>query len=266
MPEKPKENEYISLAKAAKLCPYSQDYLSLRARQGKLKAIKLGRNWVTTKEWVEEYMQKSQQFFEKRISKQTEHRDSETTLAQKNRIKVVELGEDEEDKEEVKPESINNKIEVQEILEEEEEEKRKQIKKKKQRKNKAVKKKRTHKIVPNRSPLNKTAVFVPHKTPLSTGLVITFAFLVLIFAGSFLGEGLFYETKNVLEQGASFVVRGLKTAELALQDYWLQPGQASLVALNYQHSVLEETFKIFGEYFQWLGQATIYPLKAIFVH
>ncbi len=44
--------EYISLKDASKLCSYSQDYLSLRARQGKLKAVKVGRNWMTTKEWL----------------------------------------------------------------------------------------------------------------------------------------------------------------------------------------------------------------------
>ena len=46
---------YISLKEAAKYCPYSQDYLKLRARQGKLKAVKMGRNWFTTREWLEEY-------------------------------------------------------------------------------------------------------------------------------------------------------------------------------------------------------------------
>jgi len=46
---------YISLKEATKHCPYSQDYLKLRARQGKLKAVKMGRNWFTTKEWLEEY-------------------------------------------------------------------------------------------------------------------------------------------------------------------------------------------------------------------
>ncbi|MGB0757446.1 MAG: beta strand repeat-containing protein, partial [Patescibacteria group bacterium] len=48
--------EFISLADAAKFCAYSQDYLSLRARQGKLRAEKHGRNWVTTKEWLWEYL------------------------------------------------------------------------------------------------------------------------------------------------------------------------------------------------------------------
>ena len=49
-----KSNNYISLRQATKYCDYSPDYLKLRARQGKLKAIKIGRYWVTQKEWLEE--------------------------------------------------------------------------------------------------------------------------------------------------------------------------------------------------------------------
>jgi len=49
---------YISLKEASKHCEYSQEYLSLRARQGKLKAVKLGRNWSTTKKWLQEYAKK----------------------------------------------------------------------------------------------------------------------------------------------------------------------------------------------------------------
>ena len=50
---------YISLHEAAKLTNYSQDYISLLCRQKKLKGEKLGRNWVTTKEWVENYINKT---------------------------------------------------------------------------------------------------------------------------------------------------------------------------------------------------------------
>ena len=50
---------YISLKEATKYCNYSQDYLKLRAWQGKLKAIKIGRNWVTTKEWLRDYLAKT---------------------------------------------------------------------------------------------------------------------------------------------------------------------------------------------------------------
>ncbi len=47
--------KYIFLKQAVEYCSYSQDYLKLRARQGKLKAVKIGRDWATTKEWLEEY-------------------------------------------------------------------------------------------------------------------------------------------------------------------------------------------------------------------
>ncbi len=54
------KNKYISLQEAAQTCPYSQEYLSLRARQGKLRAIKIGRNWATTKLWLSEYIVKAE--------------------------------------------------------------------------------------------------------------------------------------------------------------------------------------------------------------
>ena len=51
--------EYISLAEASKLTPYSQEYLSLLARKGKLESIKTGRNWVTTRKAIEEYVKEN---------------------------------------------------------------------------------------------------------------------------------------------------------------------------------------------------------------
>jgi hypothetical protein len=56
------ETNYISLQEATKFCNYSQGYLSLRARQGKLKAVKFGRNWVTKKIWLEEYLKKVEEY------------------------------------------------------------------------------------------------------------------------------------------------------------------------------------------------------------
>ncbi|MBI2124046.1 MAG: hypothetical protein HYU04_02310, partial [Candidatus Wildermuthbacteria bacterium] len=52
--------QYISLKDAAQFCNYSQEYLSLRARQGKFRAKKIGRNWVTTHAWIEEYVNTSE--------------------------------------------------------------------------------------------------------------------------------------------------------------------------------------------------------------
>ncbi len=50
------KSQYISLQEAIKYCDYSQEYLSLRIRQGKLRGKKFARNWVTKKEWLEEYL------------------------------------------------------------------------------------------------------------------------------------------------------------------------------------------------------------------
>ncbi len=53
--EEEKNPDYISLIDAAKLCSYSEPYLRLRARQGKLKSIKLGKKWMTTSGWIADY-------------------------------------------------------------------------------------------------------------------------------------------------------------------------------------------------------------------
>lgn len=57
--EKP---QYISLQEATKYCDYSQEYLSLRIRQGKLRGKKFARNWVTKKEWLEEYLKEVREY------------------------------------------------------------------------------------------------------------------------------------------------------------------------------------------------------------
>ncbi len=55
-PSKDKEN-FISLLAATKYCSYSQAYLGKLAKEGKLEAIKIKRNWMTTKEAVERYVE-----------------------------------------------------------------------------------------------------------------------------------------------------------------------------------------------------------------
>jgi Fic family protein len=49
------EDEWISLREAADGTPYSQEYLSLLARSGRIEAAKRGRVWFTTRTAVEEY-------------------------------------------------------------------------------------------------------------------------------------------------------------------------------------------------------------------
>lgn len=51
------KSDYITLADASEQSPYSQEYLSLRARQGKLRALKRGRTWYTTGGWLDDYLE-----------------------------------------------------------------------------------------------------------------------------------------------------------------------------------------------------------------
>lgn len=52
----------ISLEEATKFCNYSQEYLSLRARRKKLKSVKVGRVWMTTKEWLGDYLSRVEEY------------------------------------------------------------------------------------------------------------------------------------------------------------------------------------------------------------
>ena len=49
-------DELLPLKELAKGTPYSQEYLSLRARQGILDAVKTGKAWHSSKRAVEEYL------------------------------------------------------------------------------------------------------------------------------------------------------------------------------------------------------------------
>jgi len=50
------QENYLSMKQASKITPYEQDYLSLLARRGELKAKKIGRNWFTRVEWLNAYI------------------------------------------------------------------------------------------------------------------------------------------------------------------------------------------------------------------
>ena len=52
------EPDYIKLTEAAGFSPYSQEYLSLLARNGKIDAKKFGRNWYITKKAIDDYLTK----------------------------------------------------------------------------------------------------------------------------------------------------------------------------------------------------------------
>ena len=59
--------QIISMSEAAALTPYSAEYLSLLARTGKLQAVKVGRNWVTTHNAVQSYLQHQREKHQKML-------------------------------------------------------------------------------------------------------------------------------------------------------------------------------------------------------
>lgn len=50
------KTNFITLSEAAKISPYSKDYLNILARRGAIPAFKLKRNWVVTKESLLKYI------------------------------------------------------------------------------------------------------------------------------------------------------------------------------------------------------------------
>ncbi len=50
----------ISIAEAAECTPYSAEYLSLLARKGRFQAVKISRDWLTTKEAILLYVREQQ--------------------------------------------------------------------------------------------------------------------------------------------------------------------------------------------------------------
>jgi hypothetical protein len=56
--DSPQIKDLISLRQASELCCLSPDHLRRLAEQGKLDAKKIGRNWITTKEAIVDYIKK----------------------------------------------------------------------------------------------------------------------------------------------------------------------------------------------------------------
>ncbi|HYV33518.1 MAG TPA: hypothetical protein VE973_01580, partial [Candidatus Limnocylindria bacterium] len=52
--------QLIPMSRASQITPYSTEYLSLLARKGRLKAIKISRDWLTTRGAVLEYVKKQE--------------------------------------------------------------------------------------------------------------------------------------------------------------------------------------------------------------
>ncbi|MBU1045568.1 hypothetical protein KJ616_00405, partial [Patescibacteria group bacterium] len=291
------KKEYISLAKAAEGTPYSQEYLSLRARQGKLKAVKLGKNWATKREWVEEYiLQKDQGEYISlaQVARESPYSQEYLSLrARQGKLKAVKLGRNWATKREWLEEylvtaqdyrqELNRKIEnnivrhiegpVAVALKETE---LIQPTKKQTRENK---KKSASKILRSDSP---AIVFGRPKQPaLRLGIVVALAFFVLASSLAF-GQGgiqgvvndvktaftdLGQKSKLVLDSIADDLKNGGVAGIGLVLDFSLPlvsdetGGGSALAGATYRTTVWQETAHVFSSYFEWLGD----KLGGIFV-
>ena len=59
----------ISINKAATYTPYSPEYLSLLARKGKILAVKVSRDWLTTPEAVLTYLEQQEEMHKRKLEK-----------------------------------------------------------------------------------------------------------------------------------------------------------------------------------------------------
>lgn len=59
----------MSLKDAEKYSPYSAEYLNLLARKKKIKAVKIGRDWLVRKEDLFDYLKSQQEQNQSKLSK-----------------------------------------------------------------------------------------------------------------------------------------------------------------------------------------------------
>lgn len=98
------ETYFMSLSEAAKITGYTPEHLNLLCRKGILKGKKFGRNWETTREWINEFL-----FVNK--SKKRNGRKRKIKLSQEDKIIETSKSENllsETTVEEKKDESVNS--------------------------------------------------------------------------------------------------------------------------------------------------------------
>ncbi len=234
--------EYISLAKAAEGSPYSQEYLSLRARQGKLKAVKLGRNWATKQEWVDEYFA-GMQDYRQELNQKIEH----NIIKQIQGPVAVALKTAEENQAIIKQPVEPVEIEEFEIKETDSQEI----------------------IQPELAPVS----IRPNQSVLRLGATVCLALFVLISSIVFEQEGIqgavndvkatFIEIGQKSRLALNSVTDSLKNGGIAgiglvldsslpLLDDNLEK-RVSRAGIYYEDSIWQETAHIFSSYFNWLG-------------
>ncbi|MCX6766644.1 MAG: tail fiber domain-containing protein, partial [Candidatus Moranbacteria bacterium] len=91
VPAKKQNLVFVPLSELAKNSTYSKNYINFSARQGKLKAKKIGGVWHTTEEWLAEFTKKSQakkNQFKEKLSK--DHGGNKKFVVPEEPVKILE--------------------------------------------------------------------------------------------------------------------------------------------------------------------------------
>jgi len=258
---KKKTNNYISLQEATRYCEYSQEYLSLRARRGKLKAKKDGRNWVTKKEWLKDYITKVEGY-KKSIAKSTKSKSNKKRI--KNNLKSAR---------EIKPIFDLPKYEKPLVFENNNESKKKykEVLPSVTFQEKIPKKQFPQKTVQSLPPENlPVGEFKFGQARSRQHPVFHFGFVFGLVSVLIISGGIFGKTslKNTFEDVSSFtyITGGTKdtitdeTAEFVSQGLIVVSDNEADISKNIS-SILDVTWYVskytvntFKEYFQWLGE------------
>ena len=230
-----KRNNYISLLEATRYCNYSQEYLSLRARQGKLKAKKDGRNWVTKKEWLKEYIAKVEKYKNLDFSriKNLKNPKVKNKVSEKVIVRIKEQKEEQEEKqiEKQKPEEILP-LEVPPL-----------------------------EVPPLEVPLVVESKPVKASFPkirISSVLgILFFLIFILIFTVGFWERSSSSEAYNagesgdmIISQAAGLVAHGFAAVSRETTDV----SESVFLSVDIAQYSFRYTASVFNEYFQWLGK------------
>lgn len=78
--EKEKKTQYISLKQASLISGYHPDYLSYLIRKGKVKGVRVGKSWLTTRESVLHYLSETKREKKKVMRKKIVFKNSKETI------------------------------------------------------------------------------------------------------------------------------------------------------------------------------------------
>jgi len=275
MKEQDNTKEYISLGEAAKKSPYSQEYLSLRARQGKLKSIKLGRNWATKQEWVDEYIDsmenKGDYLSLSEAAKKSPYSQEYLSLrARQGKLKAIKQGK----KWLIKQEWVDEYISLMDEYRED------TIKKSDQEQELIIESKEL--IVESKELITEPKEFIKDKEIKDTvlpvkynfALTATMAFLVLFSSYIIAGGGIdqIIEDFNLsnselaisFKEGVNDISYKISNGESGLSlVYELNEYAIDPTLLSYDNTVWEETASVFSSYFSWLGDELKDNIKGI---